>query len=174
MCKGLEVYVWMMALLATSAPANISNTTSLENVHAICEAFEPRPSKPASIGSCTNIKVVTYWCKGAPTFKFKCYQIIFISSFVKVRPCDPCQRVNFNLLIEYKFMLHGYFLNWTMVICQNSSTLNGQEMHEDVCQCLIAWNMEIHMECAWGMGIKQGHGYNSLHAGYANSHYPNE
>jgi hypothetical protein len=69
-----------MALLATSALANISNTTSLENLHAICEALEPRPS----IGSCTNIKVVTYWCRGAPTFKFRCYQIIFISRFVKV------------------------------------------------------------------------------------------
>jgi hypothetical protein len=61
-----------------------------------------------------------------------------------------------------------------MVIRQNSSTLNGQEMHKDVCQYLKAWNLEIHMECAWGMGIKQGHGYNSLHAGYANSHCPNE
>jgi len=73
-----------MALLATNAPANISNTTSLENLHAICEALEPRPSKLARIGSCTNIKVVTNWCRGAPTFKLRCYQIIFISRFVKV------------------------------------------------------------------------------------------
>jgi hypothetical protein len=73
-----------MALLATSALANISKTTSLENVHAICEALELRPSKPASIGSCTNIKVITYWCRGAPTFKFSSYHIIFISRFVKV------------------------------------------------------------------------------------------
>jgi hypothetical protein len=72
-----------MALLATSAPANISNTTP-KNFHAIYEVLEPRPSKPASIGSCTNIKVVTYWCRGTPTFKFRCYQIIFISRFVKV------------------------------------------------------------------------------------------
>jgi hypothetical protein len=89
-----------MALLATSALANISNTTLLENLHAICEALEPRPSKAASIGSCTNIKVVTYWSRGAPTFKFRCYQIIFISRFIKRNKVLACMTSRSKLVYQ--------------------------------------------------------------------------